>query len=317
MRIFLLNILITLLLVSCNGNNEKEVDKFDFSSKILQSGLYHTLDGVYSELNSIKSEYSSIINLLEIGKSSNGEKSIPLVRITFGNPENSMHFLFVAGTHGDEGAPVEAMLNSIRELAKLGINKNVIIDFVPVHNPYGYFQNERKNKNGIDLNRNFPIGENPGAIEKENSALIDLINSNNYSFSIFFHSANEAKYENVIRVPLEYSQLGSKALTNNLSGRLEKAVLIIEKSQVDSVYNDQWKYSSDMVSKSGIASDWCVSGYLKIGFKKLVKQRCLNSHPSLTIELCYPKTPLDELKLNQEKNEMLEVITSLIKNYNM
>lgn len=320
MKLLLKNILFAFLIVSCSGYNEKEVNSFSVSEKVLVTGMYHTLDGIYSELNTIKDKFRDKVELFELGKTAYYDKSIPLLRVTLGDAVNAKHFLFVAGTHGDEGAPVEAMIYTIKgilnEYSQDNV-KNLILDFMPLHNPYGYFENQRKNENGVDLNRNFPIGDNVGKLEIENTALIKLINSKIYSLSIFFHSANEKKYENIIRRPMEFSQLGKEALREEMNEKIDFAISLIKNSQVNSTSVNRWEFSSEMVSKPGIASDWCVSSCLKDEYRNLVKYKCINSHPSLTIELCYPKVPLGELKLNQEKNEMLEVITSLINNYNM
>jgi len=315
LRKFNLSLLVFIIL-ACGEMKLEETNNYEVSSNHIKSGLYHTLDGIYSAMNEFKTAYPSNVRLYNLGKSTNG-KVIPMIRLSFGEEDDAENFLFVSGTHGDEGAPIEGLLFTISKLLDEKVDlellkKSFNLDFVLIHNPDGYLENERKNKNGIDLNRNFPFGNSESILETENITLIDLINTIPYKSSLFFHSANELKYENMIRRPVEFFQYGRSALNSNMNEALDKLSSVIQKAGNSLEFDVKWSESSAEVDKVGIASDWCVSGSLIDEYKKLIIQECENSHPSLTIELCNTKQPIDESKLNTEKKEAYTIIKSVI-----
>ncbi|VAX15384.1 hypothetical protein MNBD_IGNAVI01-1525 [hydrothermal vent metagenome] len=303
-----------LLLYSCGSKEFEEVSRFETFSDNYKSGLYHTLDGIYNQLNEYKKAYPDKVKLVNIGKSEHFEKMLPFIRIQLGNSETSKQYLFVAGTHGDEAAAVEAMLFTIDQLLKNNIPVNATIDFVLVHNPDGFIENERTNFAGTDLNRTFPFPSNDVKILTENKAIMDLVNSNKYKASLFFHTANEDKYENLIRVPIEYNQYGTTAFTANAKADIEKLVSIVQFANQDNISKVAWHSSSELVNKNGIASDWCSSGLLNDSVKELSVNPPKYSHPSLTIELCSPKQPLQVDKLDEEKKETYNIVLNVIKN---
>ncbi|NOX65030.1 MAG: hypothetical protein GXO85_04335 [Chlorobi bacterium] len=301
-----------LLLYSCGSKEFEEVNRFETFSDNYKSGLYHTLDGIYNQLNEYKKAYPDEVKLLNIGKSEHFGKVLPFIRILLGDPEISKQYLFVAGTHGDEAAAVEAMLFTIDQLLKNNTVMNATIDFVLVHNPDGFIENERNNFSGTDLNRTFPFALNDVKILPENKAIMDLVNSNKYKASLFFHTANEDKYENLIRVPIEYNQYGTTAFTSDAKADVEKLVSIVQQANQDNISDIAWHSSSDLVNKKGIASDWCSSGLLNDSIKELSVNPPEYSHPSLTIELCSPKQPLNVDKLDEEKREAYNIVFNVI-----
>jgi len=82
----------------------------------------------------------------------------------------------------------------------LMINPKTNILFIPCLNEYGYKNNVRTNKNGVDLNRNFPTknwelsergnyyGGNSPASEYETRFIIDIIKKNKPKLILTLHS---------------------------------------------------------------------------------------------------------------------------------
>ena len=317
-KIYIVLITLTLLL-ACKNSVIKEVPKFQ-TKGVSSEGLYPNLDDIYIRMNELNQKYPNNIRLFEIGRSYKYNKSIPLLRLSGGTTGSSRQFLFVAGTHGDEAAAVSAIIYSIEKIFADGMiddlkNKNIIIDFIPVHNPDGYSENERENGAGKDINRNFPVGYTINRTEPETASLMRLIEQRNYTASLFFHTANEKKYENLLRVPVEYKRLGDKALENNFAARLRRLTELVIDAGNEGTPSVQWRSASDMVNAAGISSDWCVSGYINKQYKDIVESACSKSHPSLIVELCYPKQPLSEDKLMTEKKETFSIIKKVILNY--
>ncbi len=109
------------------------------------------------------------------------------------NSNYDKKLLIIGVFHGDEPQG-EYFINSYLE-KKPKIGKNSLY-FIPRLNQ----NNERKNKKGVDLNRNFPTknwiksenndyfgGREPNS-EQEVKFLVDLINNNNFSAIITIHS---------------------------------------------------------------------------------------------------------------------------------
>ena len=195
------------------------------------------------------------------------------------------------------------------------IKNKITIDFIPVHNPEGYLENQRDNKKGINLNRNFPYGNVKVQMEPETKAIVNLINTINYNASLFLHSANEDKYENLVRTPIELNKLGPKALKQENQKDLIQLQNIVIKAGNSRNPDILWHSSSEMVDLPGIASDWCESGFVKKEYTPDYIETCKKSHPSLTIELCFPKQPMDEERLISEKQELYTIITALVNKF--
>ncbi|UNY50238.1 M14 family metallopeptidase [Stenotrophomonas phage vB_SmeS_BUCT704] len=120
--------------------------------------------------------------------------------------------VIVSGMHGHEKHSILGTLAFVKDYVSNRFKRDVFsiimsrvdIVVVPVANPDGFNLKERKNGNGVDLNRNFPNGwtanddvdswyypgESPGS-ETETQALISLINGlSNVSFVIDMHNMN-------------------------------------------------------------------------------------------------------------------------------
>ena len=127
-----------------------------------------------------------------------GGNKIQERRILSSDP-NSKNILLIGGVHGNESEGVSFMVEFCRNVDFLNIKHNLCL--VPVLNPDGMLAHERRNANGVDLNRNLPtkdwtskVAEEkyfPGTeacSEPENKYLIELINDFKPDFIISFHS---------------------------------------------------------------------------------------------------------------------------------
>ncbi len=306
-------------MVGCSWDPITPVEAYP-DGAVSYTGPYKTMPAIYTFLNQLRDKYPQMVRLYRFVDQTPGGRIIPLVRLILGSTGERPELLFVAGTHGDEAIGVEAMLTTIEKLAdsagqNMNRTKHRVIDFVPVHNPDGYAENERENHVGVDLNRNFPFGINDVPMQPETAALVNLVESNPYKASIFFHSANESKYENLIRYPVEYNRLGLEALNDMGKVRLMSLLDAAKGGNKTLKENTSWAMESGMVSAGGIASDWCMSGYLKPEYKHITDRPCPFSHPSVTVELCYPKQPLDDEKIASEKDEMYAIIYNIINEF--
>ncbi len=313
---FLIAVLCFLILSACSSDTIKEIERFHAKQEG-DAGIYLTLNGVYAKLNQIKQKYGEQVRLFEIGRSSKLNQPVPLLRIGNKARETTKRFLFVAGTHGDEAAAVAALCFTMDKILSEGLidtllQKNIVVDFIPVHNPDGYSENERENGTGKDINRNFPIGYVERKTEPETIAMINLINQTKYMASLFFHSANEQKYENLVRLPVEFKRLGEKAFKNNFRTEMRQLRDIVVTAGNKGQPVKIWSSSSDMVNAAGISSDWCVSGFIVDSLASIVQTACVNSHPSLTVEICYPKQPMDEAHLLSEKKETFRIVRGVL-----
>ena len=290
----------------------KEVTAFALKNPSVP-GTYRNLDGIYASLNEIKENYPESVKLYTVGYGAQTARPIPLVRIGKQMGDHPVRFLFVAGTHGNEGAPVEAIMYVINDLLAEGNSPgDLILDFIPVHNPDGYAENTRENGIGIDLNRDFPVGRSATQLQPETVTLMNLINRFQYKASLFFHSGNEKKYENLIRIPMEFNSLGVDAFGMKFAAELNHLADIVQTAGNIHHPAVPWRRASNMVKFSGIASDWCSGGFMKPDYRHPGEMICEKSHPSLTIELCYPKQPSDPLQLQEESQELDRIIRALI-----
>ncbi len=103
----------------------------------------------------------------------------------FGKDENKLRVLFFAQQHGNEQSGKEGALLLIKALTKPE-NQKIFdrIDFaiIPQMNPDGSEKNQRRNANGVDLNRNHLI-----LTENETRALHDLFNKFNFDVTLDIH----------------------------------------------------------------------------------------------------------------------------------
>ncbi len=136
-----------------------------------------------------------MIDCFIFGKTEN-QLAIPAFR--FGSSGPSV--LIIGGVHGDEYEGVTACHGLLYKFTQ-NYNYNLRITLVPCLNLDGHQLKQRKNSNGVDLNRNLPSkdwtnhstedkyfpGEKPNS-ESENQALVDFIKHNQLQMIYSLHS---------------------------------------------------------------------------------------------------------------------------------
>ncbi|XP_044133101.1 carboxypeptidase M [Bufo gargarizans] len=169
---------------------------------------YHNSQQLETVLKNFSAKYPSITYLHSIGKSVEGRNLWVLVigkypdKHTVGIPE----FKYVANMHGNEVVGREVMLYLIDYLLTnyqsdaniTQLISNTRIHIMPTMNPDGFEASMpsdctssvgRYNKNGYDLNRNFPdaFEVNTDEIQPETQAVMDWIKSESFVLSANFH----------------------------------------------------------------------------------------------------------------------------------
>ena len=93
------------------------------------------------------------------GFSHGAAAALPLMHLSLG-PSRQRRVLVIAGTHGDEPASVEAMLQLLEGFPTDYLN-TASFDFLPCTNPTGWCQRTRENAAGIDVNWAFDRHDMP------------------------------------------------------------------------------------------------------------------------------------------------------------
>ena len=122
------------------------------------------------------------------------KQKYPLVSLHYGNPKGPT-LLLTGGVHGLEriGAQLTlSLLNSFHQRLAWdetlqGLLEKIQVVFVPLVNPYGYFEVVRGNGNGVDLMRNAPIE----ADEKVNF----LLGGHRFSRHLYWYRGQELQAE--------------------------------------------------------------------------------------------------------------------------
>ncbi len=136
---------------------------------------YPSLEEMCREVNSFPKENPDLVKLEQIGKSVEG-RPIYLLRVGWSKSEGQPQALIAGGIHAEEfiGAAVgmefarELMSQSKSDPGLKDLLGKIEIDIIPVQNPDGYARvydtkgkggkkGMRKNADGVDLNRNFPV----------------------------------------------------------------------------------------------------------------------------------------------------------------
>lgn len=188
---------------------------------------YPSLEELYEEVNSFAKNHPELVSLEELGKSVEG-RPIYLLRFGFAKSPSKPKALIAGGIHAEEFIGVAVGMETARELIQKSetapavkeLLTQIEIDLIPVQNPDGYNRvyetngkggekGMRKNANGVDLNRNFPVV--PGAkslhplagnrrprsnyymgpselSEPESRAMAELVKSGNYFVVFNLHS---------------------------------------------------------------------------------------------------------------------------------
>ena len=170
---------------------------------------------IYSIYDSIVSDHSDYVTKSVLGTVSTEELEMrKYVFNTMQIQNNSAYSLkkpkliLMAGIHGYEQGSAYCLARVMKQLAdgtdsiSKFIRNNVEIIVVPVGNPYGYNHNQRKNENGVDLNRNFPAGWSSSGTpsddyyggasagsEEETQLLVSLLEDNTDAYYVVdFHN---------------------------------------------------------------------------------------------------------------------------------
>ena len=223
------------------GYEVKEV----IPEKIIQEG-YHNYDEVEAYLDSMHTLYPYLTRKDTIGYSVQ-EKNISAFLVTYypDSEEAEPEIKFGATIHGNEPVGTELCLNLISYLLDnydtddsiAWLVNNTEIWFVPMLNPDGRQDGIRRNANGIDLNRNYPVPD--GSIdedmtydwEPETEAMINFCCEHNFVISTMFHggalvvnyqwdySPAPAPDSGVIQlIALGYSRRNGRMCTEGLPG---------------------------------------------------------------------------------------------------
>ncbi len=168
----------------------------------LDWGAYHTYAEIVTELMSLELDYPEKVEYFVIGESVEG-RDIPGIKLTseVAVPADKPEFIMISTMHGDEPIGTEFMLAFAESLlTKYGtdpfitrIVDSVEIYLVPLLNPDGYIAGTRRNSNGRDLNRNFPVPDGSigddysWSIELETQETMDFLAGRYPCFSHNFH----------------------------------------------------------------------------------------------------------------------------------
>lgn len=112
-------------------------------------------------------------------------KQFELPRIII-NPENyKKTVVVVAGVHGDEPAPIEAVVQFLKEGTS---EREVRALLYPTVNPMGYVHNQRKNGSGRDLNRTKSL-----VLEPEQSLFFMSLLNERVDFFLSLHEDSQSR----------------------------------------------------------------------------------------------------------------------------
>lgn len=136
-------------------------------------------------------EYSEILdrlNELDLPKNIIGTvHNYPIYELYLqSSTKTQKHVLITSGLHGDEPGGIEAALQFLSR-DNSNLLKSFSFTIIPCINPYGYVQNTRENKDGIDINRRFESDE-----IKEVRIIKEALGETQFSFTIDFHEDYDA-----------------------------------------------------------------------------------------------------------------------------
>lgn len=124
---------------------------------------------MYSLYDAVMEDNSDFITMEEIGTASDNQKlrayTLKSDLPVSANNRRRIKCLITCGTHGWEKSSTETMLMFMQEVCGRwkenafyeSFIRDVELIIIPVVNPYGFDNDIRKNANGVDLNRNFPV----------------------------------------------------------------------------------------------------------------------------------------------------------------
>ena len=117
-------------------------------------------------LNDMEFDYPDFCEYFVIGETVGG-RDIPGLKVTanVSTPADKPEMVMISTIHGDEPVGYEFIIAFIESLmVNYGSDPTItrVVDsvelyFIPLLNPDGYIAGTRRNANGLDLNRNFPV----------------------------------------------------------------------------------------------------------------------------------------------------------------
>lgn len=121
------------------------------------------------------------------------------------NPKIKDTIMITAGCHGNEPAPVYALLNLLKR--KKMERKRIVI--IPCIVPYGFCVDSDKNKNGVDINRNFFSKRS----EKETRMIKRLVRKYKPRFVVNMHEDPDEKMFYIYLEGKEYRKKANKIIS--------------------------------------------------------------------------------------------------------
>lgn len=145
------------------------VNNYKTETSFIPRSTANSAASIYAEYDRLMSESAGYITKELLGNETTGlpiyiykfRPALPQNQgINFRNPK----ILFISGTHGQEDRAILETLRFFSDLVRNWKNNdalrmlkwNVDFDVIPVLNPYGLNNKQRKNAKGVDINRNFP-----------------------------------------------------------------------------------------------------------------------------------------------------------------
>lgn len=163
---------------------------------------YHTYEELTTALQQLAQQYSKICLLESIGKSAQ-VRDLWIMKISDNVTveEFEPEFKYISSMHGDEPVGMEMCVYLTHYLLEnYGFDPRVtqMVDeteiwIMPLMNPDGYILRQRRNYNGIDLNRNFPDrildpSNTPAGREPETQAVMNFSSDHSFVLSANFHT---------------------------------------------------------------------------------------------------------------------------------
>ncbi len=170
-------IIIAVTVYSCaSDHNEPFPDSLNDDQKV------RNLDAKIQDI--VKSKI--YLSIKEIGRVTYGTFSRPISVISYQNKETDHKILINAAIHGNEPASALSVTTLIEILLKH--KSKYSFDIIPVINPWGFSQNIRFNKEGIDINRDFVSFKS-----QESKIVKSYITGKQYNLMIDLHEDPDSK----------------------------------------------------------------------------------------------------------------------------
>lgn len=161
------------------------------------------LAGLYALYDELVTAFPTYITKTLLGNESTG---LPIYRYDFA-PANSKGKMLYTAIHGSEVDGIAVGVRFFQELCvsesaiMTNLRSNYTFSVIPALNPFAINNQQRKNANGVDLNRNFPNGwiltdvesETYGGSEPlsevESQLIYNILESETFIFSVDHHNA--------------------------------------------------------------------------------------------------------------------------------